>query len=175
MKAGAETVFRWVAAIGAAFDKLVEHLSRAWHPGSNITADNGGGSAVEQTGAAAAATESVAANPTSMITFTAPVTADAQISHEDQSNHVARFPSNGEIQRRRELVRTLFNDFWSGRYDKPAAFVDRLDQAEAYLNERLTACGEHWQLDAKTRVMLSLPPRSNSATQGNGDNGGDHH
>ena len=54
-----------------------------------------------------------------------------------------------------ELVRAMFNDFWSGCDDKPAAFVDRLDQAEPYLNERLTACGEFWQLDAATRKMLS--------------------
>jgi hypothetical protein len=56
---------------------------------------------------------------------------------------------------------------WSS-HDKPAAFVDRLDQAESYLNERLTACGEFWQLDATTRKMLSLPPRSNSRREGNG-------
>jgi hypothetical protein len=46
--------------------------------------------------------------------------------------------------------------------------VDRLDQAELYLNERLIACDEFWQLDAKTRKMLSLPPRSNSRNEGNG-------
>jgi hypothetical protein len=61
---------------------------------------------------------------------------------------------------------TLFNDFWSEAHDKPAAFVERLDQAEDYVNERLTACGEFWQLDAKTRAMLGLPPRSNSPNNG---------
>jgi hypothetical protein len=35
------------------------------------------------------------------------------------------------------------------------------NQAEAYLNERLTACGESWRLDANTRKMLGLPPRAN--------------
>jgi hypothetical protein len=64
-----------------------------------------------------------------------------------------------EIQRRRDLIRSLFNDFWSGRDDKPAAFVDRLDEAETYLNERLTASGENWRLDASTRTILGLPPR----------------
>jgi hypothetical protein len=54
----------------------------------------------------------------------------------------------------------FFNDFWSGTHDKPAAFAERLDQAEDYLNERLTANGEVWRLDAKTRIMLGLPPRS---------------
>jgi hypothetical protein len=60
------------------------------------------------------------------------------------------------------LVRTLFNDFWSEAHDKPTAFVERLDQAEDYVNERLAASGEIWQLDTTTRVMLGLPPRSSS-------------
>jgi hypothetical protein len=68
-----------------------------------------------------------------------------------------------EIQRRRDLVRTLFNDFWSEAHDKPAAFVERLDQAEDYANERLAASGEIWQLDAKTRAMLGLPHTKSSA------------
>jgi hypothetical protein len=67
-----------------------------------------------------------------------------------------------EIQRRRNLVRMLFNDFWSGVDEKPAAFVERLNQAEDYVNERLAAGGEFWQLDAKTRVMLGLPLQSKS-------------
>lgn len=75
-------------------------------------------------------------------------------------------PDQQEIQRRRELVRTLFNDFWSGRDDKPAAFVDRLNEAESYLNERLAATGEVWQLDAATRKMLGLPARSHSSSNG---------
>ena len=49
-----------------------------------------------------------------------------------------------------------------GLDEKPAAFVDRLDQAEDYLNERLAAGGECWQLDAKMRNILGLPTRSNS-------------
>jgi hypothetical protein len=69
-----------------------------------------------------------------------------------------------EIERRRQLVRALFNDFWSGSDDKPAAFADRLDQAEIYLNDRLTACGEFWQLDVKTRKLLGLPARRSTAS-----------
>jgi hypothetical protein len=61
----------------------------------------------------------------------------------------------------------LFNDFWSEAHDKPTAFVERLDQAEDYVNERLTACGEFWRLDAKTRVMLGLPPRAKPPNNGN--------
>jgi hypothetical protein len=67
----------------------------------------------------------------------------------------------GEIQRRRNLVRTFFNDFWSGSYEKPAGFVERLDRAEDYVNDRLAAHGEAWRLDSQTRVMLGLPHRVN--------------
>src|SRR5215472_16853216 len=69
----------------------------------------------------------------------------------------------GEIQRRRNLVRTFFNDFWTGSYEKPAGFLQRLDQAEDYVNDRLTANGEAWRLDSKTRAMLGLPSRVVSA------------
>jgi hypothetical protein len=68
-----------------------------------------------------------------------------------------------EIERRRNLVRMLFNDYWNGAYEKPAAFGERLDQAEDYLNERLAASGEIWQLDAKARIMLGLPPTKSIA------------
>lgn len=101
--------------------------------------------------------------------------AAATLAHETQYDHAVEIPAavSGppaaqEIQRRRELVRTLFNDFWSGRFDKPAAFVDRLNEAETYLNERLAANGESWQLDAGTRKLLGLPPRSNSRDHADG-------
>ena len=74
--------------------------------------------------------------------------------------------SQQEIERRRSLARTLFNDFWSGVDEKPVAFVERLDRAEDYLNERLAASGAFWWLDANTRVTLGLPPRSNSPDNG---------
>jgi hypothetical protein len=67
-------------------------------------------------------------------------------------------PDQHEIQRRREIIRTLFNDFWSGTEEKPPRFVDRLDQAEPYLNERLRALDEPWRLDADSRRLLGLPP-----------------
>ena len=89
------------------------------------------------------------------------VDTDAQID-----SAASTVPDQEEFQRRRDLVRTLFNDFWSEAHDKPAAFVERLDQAEDYVNERLTAGGEFWQLDAKTRITLGLPPRSNSPNNG---------
>jgi hypothetical protein len=60
-------------------------------------------------------------------------------------------------------VRTYFNDFWSEVPHKPAAFAERLDAAEEYLNERLAANGEFWRLDATMRVTLGLPARSKSS------------
>ncbi len=72
-------------------------------------------------------------------------------------------PDAEEIERRRSLVRTLFNEYWNEAYDRPAKFVERLDQAEDYLNARLAAHGELWRLDANARALLGLPVRSNAA------------
>jgi hypothetical protein len=152
-----EKFLRSFAQIGAAVIKPTKYFLRAKYPASDEKRVE---STLEEAGAVAAATETAVLTTTK--SFTVPDTAevkvdtDAQIDSADQE----------EIQRRRDLVRTLFNDFWSEAHDKPAAFVERLDQAEDYVNERLTACGEFWQLDAKTRAMLGLPPRSNSPNNG---------
>jgi hypothetical protein len=71
----------------------------------------------------------------------------------------APVPSQDEIERRRGMVRRYFNDYWSSIEDKPASFAERLDGAEAYINERVAAGGEPWQLDPATRKQLGLPPR----------------
>jgi hypothetical protein len=96
-------------------------------------------------------------------TFTVPITAGVKVDTDTPIDIAASTVlDQEEIQRRRNLVRVLFNDFWNGPYEKPAAFVERLNQAEDYLNERLTANGEAWRLDATTRTLLGLPPRSSS-------------
>jgi hypothetical protein len=106
-----------------------------------------------------AAVEDAVARPTPVKSFTVPATADVTVYSDAQTNRAAPIVlDDQEIQRRRDLVRAFFNDFWSGSDDRPAAFVDRLDQAESYVNERLTAGGEFWRLDAETRPMLGLPP-----------------
>ncbi len=64
-----------------------------------------------------------------------------------------------ERERRRKIVRQFFNDFWRSTDDKPVTFVERLNRAEGYVNERLAASGEAWQLDPTTRKQLGLPPR----------------
>ena len=71
----------------------------------------------------------------------------------------AAAPSQDEIDRRRGMVRRYFNDYWSSVEDKPASFAERLDGAEGYINERVVAEGEAWQLDPATRKQLGLPPR----------------
>src|SRR5262249_31073432 len=38
------------------------------------------------------------------------------------------------------------NDFWRSADAKPVTFAERLNLAEGYINERLVACGEAWQL-----------------------------
>src|SRR5262249_34047539 len=69
-------------------------------------------------------------------------------------------PNGQELARRREIMRQFFNDFWSSRDEKPGTFAERLNQAENYINERLTACGEAWLLDSASRSQLGLPPQS---------------
>jgi hypothetical protein len=66
-----------------------------------------------------------------------------------------------EIERRCEIVRQFFNDFWRSADDKPSTFAERLNRAEDHINERLAVRGETWQLDAATRKQLGLPPPKN--------------
>jgi hypothetical protein len=136
-------LLRWIAGIGAAFKRLAQYFLRPTSPPSDVADETGAKSAVVEDKATA--------------------TADVEFDQATQVNVISTIPPDQqEIQRRRELVRALFNDFWNGSDDKPVTFVDRLNQAEPYLlNERLTACGESWQLDANTRKLLGLPPRAN--------------
>jgi hypothetical protein len=70
-------------------------------------------------------------------------------------------PNRQEIEHRREIVRQFFNDFWMSTDHKPVTFAERLNRAEGYINERLAAYGEAWQLDPATREQLGLPPPKN--------------
>jgi len=138
-------ILRWFAEIRAAARRLTKHVLRLRHPASAERLVESGD---EAAGAVA----------------TTPVSTDVDVGPGAAINPVAA-PAleQQEIERRRSLVRNLFNDFWSGASEKPVAFVDRLDQAEDYLNERLAASGEIWQLDEKTRVILGLPPTKSGA------------
>src|SRR5262249_3520221 len=90
----------------------------------------------------------------------APRADSVAVADESQISTTSEAPPNQqEIERRREIVRKFFNDFW--RYntdDKPGTFAERLNRAEGHINERLAARGEAWQLDATTRKQLGLPP-----------------
>jgi len=137
-----DNIFRWFAGIGVAVFKLIKYFLRPSYPAS---AEN-----LAEDGAPAAGAVAIT-----------PVTADVNVSLDARIGcDVQSVPDTQEIERRRDLVRTLFNDFWSGAHDKPTTFAKRLDQAEDYLNERLAAIGEFWRLDNNTRAMLGLPPRS---------------
>jgi len=157
-----EPVLRWLAGIVAAVIQPTRYFSRPTYPAlPDVAAEKRADGAVEGAQAVVTATEDAVARPTTVKSFTSPITPDVLLEPDAQTNpavHIA--PNYQEIKRRRDLVRTLFNDFWSGAHDKPATFAERLDQAEDYLNERLAETGELWQLDAKTRVTLGLPPRA---------------
>jgi hypothetical protein len=159
----------------AVVDALLRWFRKFWSkyllqqnlPTSALTAERRAECLVEQAGAITAAVENATARPTTTKSFTDSTTANVKVSSDAKISPIANVvPDQQEIQRRRDVVRTLFTDFWNGSDDKPAGFADRLNQAEDYINERLTACGELWQLDAETRAMLSLPARSNSLNKG---------
>jgi hypothetical protein len=152
-----EKVLRWFAQIGAAVITPIKYFLRTSYSASD---EKRAESTLEEAGAIAAATENAVLTGTE--SFSVPVNSEVKVDADAQIDTTSTVLDQEEIQRRRDLVRTLFNDFWSVAHDKPTAFVERLDQAEDYVNERLTACGEFWRLDANTRVMLGLPPRANS-------------
>jgi hypothetical protein len=76
------------------------------------------------------------------------------------STKIEETPNQQELERRRKIVRQFFNDFWKSADAKPVTFAERLNLAEGYINERLVACGEAWQLDSAVRKQLGLPPHS---------------
>jgi hypothetical protein len=133
-------------------------------PASDVTAENRGENGPGKARLVSTTVEKAAVKPSVTESFPATITADVLVGPEPPTNRIAHTVlDDREIQRRRDLVRRLFNDFWSEANDKPVAFVDRLAQAEPYINERLIACGEFWQLDAETRMTLGLPSTKNRA------------
>jgi hypothetical protein len=146
----AANIFRWFVRLGAA----AKHIVRPTDPACT--------KAPAEAGAVSPQAENTDSNPTTAESFAAPLTASVNADRDSGIKGLTpSIPNKQEIERRRDLVRTLFNDFWSEVHDKPTAFAERLDQAEDYVNERLTACGEFWRLDTNTRVILGLPPRAN--------------
>jgi hypothetical protein len=145
----------WISEIREA----AKNLLRLRHPAPTESHAEG---VIAEARAAEAETDSTDAKLTTPKSFTTAPTADASVGPIGASGICQTVPDQQEIERRRELIRMLFNDFWNGVYNKPAAFAQRFDEAEDYLNARLEADGESWRLDANTRAILGLPPRSSS-------------
>ncbi len=149
-----------VASLSGWIRELAKYLLGLSHPAST---QRPAGSATPEGRAAQAVADNVDAKLTPITSLTIAPSADDVNAGPKAAKCISQTaPDQQEIERRRELVRMLFNDFWNGAPNKPSAFVQRLDQAEAYLNARLQSHGELWRLDAKTRVTLGLPPRSSS-------------
>jgi hypothetical protein len=149
------TVMGWVIEIREAAKWLLSLRHRA-------STENSTESLIAETLAAQAGTDSTDPELTATKSFTTAPTADVNVGPIAANGIRQTVPDQQEIDRRRDLIRMLFNDFWNGTHNKPAAFAQRLDQAEDYLNARLAAHGEPWRLDVNTRAILGLPPRSSS-------------
>jgi hypothetical protein len=120
---GIENILRWFAEISAALRTQIAYFSRPRLPASDIVEETPSDGAAGETGANASAADAAIVAPNVQDTF---IAADAKIGQEALISRVAAPPTDDrEIQRRRALIRTLFNNFWSEREDKPATFVDQ--------------------------------------------------
>jgi hypothetical protein len=81
-------------------------------------------------------------------------------------NQTEDTPNQQELECRREIVRQFFNNFWRSADAKPVTFAERLNLAEGYINERLVASGEAWQLDSAVQKQLGLSPHSHHPIRG---------
>ena len=109
-----------------------------------------------------AASEELAVTAHSVENAPAEIAATSDVNYTDgyggQDKVLLEIPAICEDdESRRKLIRTLFNDFWTGALDKPLSFAERLDVAEEYINQRLAQDGAGWRLDASTRKQLGLP------------------
>ena len=147
-----------VASVSGWIRHAAKYLLRLRHPASTESRVH---TAIATTRTAQIA-DSIDAKLTATESFTTAPTADVGVRPVPAKSISQTGPHPQEVERRRALVRTLFNDFWDGAHNKPSAFAQRLDQAEDYLNARLAAYGELWRLDASTRLLLGLPRRSGS-------------
>jgi len=110
----AANIFRWFVRLGAA----AKHILRPTDPACPKAPAEG---------AVSPQADNTDSNPTTAESFAAPLTASVNDDRDSGIKGLTpSIPDKQEIERRRDLVRTLFNDFWSGAYEKPVAF----DQAE---------------------------------------------
>ena len=66
-----------------------------------------------------------------------------------------------EIERRREIVRRFFNDFWKSSDDKPATFAERLNRETRMC--RFPASGSSWESLARGGVTMDNSRRAESS------------
>lgn len=152
------TLLPWLAALGRATSGFCNQLLRRKPSASAPTGPESAATVAAEAAAEDASPERAATDDRAI----APAI-DLNLDPVSISNVSQTVPDAQEIERRRSLVRTLFNEFWNEAHERPAKFVERLDQAEDYLNARLAADGELWRLDANARALLGLPARSNAA------------
>jgi hypothetical protein len=126
---------RWIGEIREA----AKNFLRLRHPAPT---ESRAESVTAEARPAQAETDSTDAKLTTPKSFTTAPTADANVGPIAARGICQTVPDQQEVERRRELIRMLFNDFWNGVYNKPAAFAQRFDEAEDYLNARLEAHGE---------------------------------
>jgi hypothetical protein len=64
-------------------------------------------------------------------------------------------PKKQEIERRREIVRHFFNDFWMSTDDKPRTFAERLNRAEDHINDDWLRAERHGSLTPRLGNSLA--------------------
>ena len=101
----------------------------------------------------------------SILRLDPPSGVDALAAHDESeiavspAEQIESPPVQWDDESRRNLIRQLFNEYWTGIEDKPPTFAERLGVAERYINERLADRDVGWRLDAGTRKQLGLPPQ----------------
>src|SRR6516165_1520502 len=122
---GDETSFALACGDCSVIIQPFGYFSRPTHPeSSDVATEKHADGVVEEAQAVVTAIEDAVVRPTTVKSFTSPVTADVIVDPDvNLAAHIVL--DDQEIRRRRDLVRTLFNDFWTGAYEKPAAFVER--------------------------------------------------
>src|SRR5262249_1927479 len=125
----AANIFRWFVRLGAA----AKHILRPTDPACPKAPAEG---------AVSPQADNTDSNPPTAESFAAPLTASVNDDRDSGIKGLTpSIPDKQEIERRRDLVRTLFNDFWGGAYEKPITFVERRAPGGGYLDEPLEGNG----------------------------------
>src|SRR5262245_56400143 len=99
--------------------EFIKALANQWKGGSHPNAPV---ETMDTTAEEAPGADSIAVRP------------ESQISIKTEAS-----PNQQEIERRREIVRQFFNDFWVSAEDKPGTFAERLNPRRRP-HQRTTGC-----------------------------------